>query len=78
MSEKEESLNEELEVRNRISDEFNEKLRNTLQKKKISFKSANREIYGSKSKKTKNPVGKKQPIINILREGPVAKKRKRD
>ena len=47
-------------------------------KKKISFKSANREIYGSKSKKTKNPVGKKQPIINILREGPVAKKRKRD
>ena len=75
MSEKEEILNEELEVGNRILDEANDKLRNTLQNKDLTavsvaqamieaahkkIKSANSDIVLNKKKKNKELLRKKK------------------
>ena len=88
MSEKEEILNEELEVGNRILDKTNEKLRNTSQNKDLTavsvtqtiietthkkIKSANTDMVPNR-KKQRTVEKKKQSIIDMLREGPVAKK----
>ena len=53
MSEKEESLNKELEVENRILDENNEKLRNALQNKELTAVSVAQAMIETVHKKDK-------------------------
>ena len=94
LSEKEEIINKEPEVWNRILDEANKKLRNILQNKDFTavsvgqamievahkkIKSANTGIFLNKKTKElwrEREREKKQSIIDMLGEGPVAKKEK--
>ena len=89
MSEKEEILNEVLEVGNWYLDESNEKLRNALQNKDLTamsvaqamiekahkkIKRANTDMVLNPKKKKRTVEEKEQSIIDMLRERPVAKK----
>ena len=92
LSQKKEIINKEPEVWNRILDEANKKLQNTLKNKDFTaasvgqamievahkkIKSANTGIFLNKKNKELWRK-KKKSIIDMLGEGPVAKKKKNE
>ena len=73
MSMKEESLNEELEAGNQISNEVNEKLQNTLQNKDLTTVSLAQAMIEITYKQIKSA---NTNIVLMLIEVPVTKKKK--